>query len=101
MTPTIRAALALPILAAAGCTDPAYVAPPVREATQAEVAACTPIRTYRTPLEVFGPLAEAAITDARRRTLISAAQDGADAVVFTPAPEGTVQTSVDAVAYDC
>ena len=92
---------AAPLLLLAACTDPAYVAPPVRVATAAEVASCTPLKAYRTPLEVYGPLAEAAITDARRRTLISAAEDGADAVVFLPPPVGAVQTSVDAASYDC
>ena len=99
MTPRSLAPLLL--FAVPACTDPAYVAPPVRVATPAEVATCTPVRSYRTPLEVYGPLAEAAITDARRRTLISAAADGADAVVFAAPPDGTVQTSVEATAYAC
>ena len=85
----------------AACTDPAHLGSPVRVAGADEVAGCTYVTSYRTRPGVYGPLAAQGLEDARRTTLESAAEDGANTIVFAPIPADGLVTEIEADAYVC
>ena len=98
---TLSGSAASLVFLLAACTDPAYLGSPVRVASETEVANCTYVTSYRTRPGVYGPLASQGLEDARRTTLESAAEAGANTVVFAPIPADGLVTEIEADAYVC
>lgn len=83
-----------------GC-DPLAAPDGVRTATADEVSSCEYVKNISSTPGVFGPLASVGLDDARNGVLKSAAQSGANTVVFEPVEPGERVFTVDAVAYRC
>lgn len=81
------------------CTEPAPTG--VRTATAEEVATCSYVKNISTTPGVFGPLAQAGLEDARKAALRSAADSGANTVVFDPVEPGAPVYRLEAIAYRC
>jgi len=94
-----RAALLLPAVLLAACSQPAPTG--VRTATAAEVASCAYVKNISTTPGVFGPLAQAGLEDARNAALRSAQTSGANTVVFDEVEPGAPVFRLEAVAYRC
>lgn len=82
-----------------GCAQPAPTG--VRTATAAEVTGCTYVKNITTTPGIFGPLAQAGLEDARNAAMRSAANSGANTVVFDPVEPGARVFALEAVAYRC
>ena len=93
-----KSALFLPALLFA-CAQPAPSG--VRTATADEVTGCTYVKNISTTPGVFGPLAQAGLEDARNAALRSAANSGANTVVFDEVEPGAPVFRLEAIAYRC
>ncbi len=85
------------------CTqDPGFVgAPGVREATAAEVGACTYVSDIRMTPGVYGLLAGEGVKYARNKIMADARDAGANTVVFDPVTPGGDVYELHAVAWRC
>lgn len=92
------ALLGLPVVLVA-CAQPAPTG--VRTATVEEVAGCEYVKNISTTPGIFGPLAQAGLEDARNAALRSAANSGANTVVFDQVEPGARVFTVEAIAYRC
>lgn len=81
--------------------DPLAAPDGVRTATAEEVVACEYVKNISSTPGVFGPFAQVGLEDARNGVLKSAAESGANAVVFEPVEPGTRVFTVEGVAYRC
>ncbi len=89
------------VVAAAGCTNPAASAAPVRVAQASEVTQCKYIEDLTNRPGVYGVLATEGLSYARKGILDEAARDGANTVVFQQVEPGGMVTEVKATAYRC
>ncbi len=96
----LGAALAASLLA---CTrDPGFVGVAgVREATAAEVAACTYVSDIRMRPGTYGLLADQGVKYARNTIMADARDAGANTVVFDSVAPGADVYQLHAVAYRC
>ncbi len=94
-----RSILLLPMVLAA--CDP--LAPPegVNIATADQVTSCEYVKNISSTPGIFGPLAQTGLRDARNAVLRSAADSGANTVVFEPVAPGERAFTVEGVAYRC
>ncbi len=93
-----KALLPLPLILVA-CAQPAPTG--VRTASAEEVGNCEYVKNISTTPGVFGPLAQAGLEDARNAALRSAANSGANTIVFEQVEPGAPVYRVEAVAYRC
>lgn len=87
----------------AGCMrDPGFTGVAgVREATAAEVAACTYVSDIRMKPGTYGLLADQGVKYARNTIMADARDAGADTVVFDSVTPGADVYELHAVAYRC
>lgn len=85
--------------ALAACAQPAPTN--VLAVSAEEVAGCTYVKNISTTPGVFGPLAQAGLEDARNAALRSAADSGANRVVFDEVEPGAPVFRLEAIAYRC
>ncbi len=87
----------------AACTqDPGFVGVAgVREATVAEVGACSYVSDIRMSPGTYGMLADQGVKYARNKIMADARDAGANTVVFDPVTPGADVYELHAVAWRC
>ena len=94
--------LGLAALVAACTSDPGFTGVAgVREATAAEVTACTYVTDISGSPSVYGPLATQGLKYMRNKIMADAQASGANTVVFDQATPGADVYKLHAVAYRC
>lgn len=90
------------IVALGACTQPPTGTANLREASAAEVGACTYLTDIQMTPGVYGPLlAERGLANAYQKVRADAVQAGANTIVFDQATPGTQVYVVHAKAYRC